>query len=43
LLRLIETNSRKANWMKNVQMAENKEEQNLVACQVKNIFENIKN
>uniref|UniRef100_A0A915MXU3 SET domain-containing protein n=1 Tax=Meloidogyne javanica TaxID=6303 RepID=A0A915MXU3_MELJA len=41
LLRLIETNSRKANWMKNVQMAENKEEQNLVACQVKNIFENI--
>jgi len=27
--------------MKNVQMAENKEEQNLVACQVKNIFENI--
>nr|CAD2129447.1 unnamed protein product [Meloidogyne enterolobii] len=36
LLRLIETNSRKANWMKNVQMAENKEEQNLVACQYDN-------
>ncbi|CAK5012281.1 unnamed protein product [Meloidogyne enterolobii] len=36
LLRLIETNSRKANWMKNVQMAENKEEHNLVACQYDN-------
>lgn len=34
VLRLIETNSKKANWMKNVRLAMTKESQNLVACQV---------
>lgn len=34
VLRLIKTNSKKANWMKNVRLATTKETQNLVACQV---------
>ncbi|KAH7723669.1 zinc finger protein [Aphelenchoides avenae] len=40
LIRLIDTgNPQKANWMKNVRLAKNRESQNLVACQVEdNIF-----
>lgn len=34
VLRLIETNSKKANWMKNIRLAATREAQNLVACQV---------
>uniref|UniRef100_A0A914HJ73 Uncharacterized protein n=1 Tax=Globodera rostochiensis TaxID=31243 RepID=A0A914HJ73_GLORO len=36
LIRLIDTNSRKANWMRNVRMAESRESQNMVACQIDN-------
>lgn len=36
LIRVIDTQSRKANWMRNVRMASNKESQNLVACQMDN-------
>lgn len=35
VIRLIDTgNLQKANWMKNVRLAKNRESQNLVACQV---------
>uniref|UniRef100_A0A915D029 C2H2-type domain-containing protein n=1 Tax=Ditylenchus dipsaci TaxID=166011 RepID=A0A915D029_9BILA len=36
VLRMIATNSKKANWMKNVKMATSREKQNLVACQMDN-------
>lgn len=34
VLRLIATDSKKANWMRNVRMATTRESQNLIACQV---------
>ncbi|KAI1731598.1 zinc-finger double domain-containing protein [Ditylenchus destructor] len=36
VLRLIATDSKKANWMRNVRMATNRDSQNLVACQMDN-------